>query len=75
MTGERESDGRTEKVYRQGARTLREEVDKEAGQVQFTVVLTNGVIVQAEAYGLDLASVRQAVESLDLTRLEALAAP
>lgn len=75
MTGERESDGRTEKVYRQGARTLREEVDKEAGQVEFTVVLTNGVIVQAEAYGLELASVRQAVESLDLTRLEALAAP
>ncbi len=75
ITGEREADGRTEKVYRQGARTLREEVDKEAGQVEFTVVLANGLIVQAEGYGLELASVRQAAESLDLARLEALTAP
>jgi hypothetical protein len=74
MTGEREDEYSTERVYKQGARTLREEAQKDGSAAEVSAVLAGGVVVEVRGEGLPLAAVKQALESIDLGRLESLAA-
>lgn len=69
-TGEREDENGSEKVYQEGKRTVREQVRK-SGRVEIDLVLANGVIVSAEAQGLEPGRVKDALGRLDLARLEA----
>jgi hypothetical protein len=71
MTMDRDADGKIEKVYKDGARTVHEEYRKDGSQAEMTVILANGVIVSAEGSRIDLAALKSMVASVDLARLEA----
>jgi Yip1 domain len=68
MTMDKETNDRIEKVYKQGKRTVREDYRKDGSGGEFTVVLENGVIVTAE--GVDIASLKNAVNAVNLGKLE-----
>lgn len=72
MTVDRETDGQVEKVYKQGNRTIREEYRKDGSHGELTVVLGNGVIVEVEGDGVDIARLKKALESVDLAKLEGM---
>jgi Yip1 domain len=71
LTMDQESDGKVEKVYKDGARTIHEEYRKDASHGEMTVVLANGVIVSAEGSHVDMATLKDAVASVGLAKIEA----
>ncbi len=71
MTMDKDADGKIEKVYKDGARTVHEEYRKDGSQGEMTVILANGVIVSAEGSRVDMAALKSMVASVDLARLEA----
>ena len=71
MTMDKETDGKIEKVYKDGARTVHEEYRKDGSQGEMTVIPANGVIVSAEGGRVDMAALKSMVASVDLARLEA----
>lgn len=75
MTVDRETDGQVEKVYKQGTRTVREQYRKDGSRGEVTVILPNGVIVEAQGDGVDPASLKKIVDGVDLARLEAMQRP
>lgn len=75
VTVDRDSDGKIEKVYKQGERTVREEYQKDGSRTEMTVILKNGVMVEAHGDKVDRAMVQKAIESLDLAKLETLKRP
>jgi hypothetical protein len=72
-TGERESEGRIEKRYRQGRHMVQEVTDRRSGHTEYTLTLDSGLVVEAQGRGVDVAALKGAVEGLDLGRLESLA--
>jgi len=70
-TSERETQDVIEKTYREGKRVVREKASKTGGRSEYQLILENGVIVEAEGRGVELAVVKRAVTGLDLKRLEA----
>lgn len=75
MTTDRETDREVEKVYKQGARTMREEFKKDGSHSEYTVVLPNGLLVQADGRRVPLDQVKKAVEGIGLAKLESLQPP
>lgn len=75
MTVDRETDGQVEKVYKQGNRTVREEYRKDGSQAEVTVILGNGVIVEAKGGGVDPATLKKVVEGVNLGKLESMQRP
>jgi hypothetical protein len=75
MTVDRESNGRVEKVYKEGARTVREEYRKDGSRGELTTILANGVIVEADADHLDIVALKKIVAGIDLAKIEALKRP
>ncbi len=71
MTMDKDADGKVEKVYKDGARTVHEEYRKDGSQGEMTVILANGVIVSAEGSRVEMAALKSMVASVDLARLEA----
>lgn len=74
-TGERETDGRVEKMYKQGNRTINEEFRKDGSHAELRVFLPNGVIVEAEGDGVDIATLKKVVEGVNLAKLESMQRP
>ncbi|MDH5539723.1 MAG: YIP1 family protein, partial [Rhizobacter sp.] len=72
MTVDKETDGAIEKVYKQGNRTVREEYRKDGSHGEYTLILENGVLVEAEGDGVDIATLKKVVNGIDLAKLEAL---
>ena len=72
VQGERENDERIERTRREGKRMVHEEVSKKGGQNQYTVVLADRFVVNAEGEGVDIGTLKSAVNSLDLGKLESL---
>lgn len=72
ITLDRETDGKVERVYKQGARTVHEEYRKDGSQGEYTLILANGLIVEAKGKHIDQAALKSTVEGLDLARLESL---
>jgi hypothetical protein len=72
MTMDKETDGKVEKVYKDGARTIHEEYRKDGSQGEMTVVLANGVIVSADGSHVDMATLKSMVASVDLAKIEAI---
>lgn len=70
--GERENDERIERTRKEGTRMTHEEVSKKGGQNQYTVVLADRFVVNAEGEGVDINALKSAVNSLDLRKLESL---
>lgn len=75
MTVDRETDGEIEKVYKQGNRTVREEYRKDGSHGEVTVILGNGVIVEAQGDNVPPAELKKIVEGVDLGKLEAMQRP
>ena len=71
VTVDKETDGKVEKVYKEGARTVHEEYRTDGSQSEMAVILANGVIVSAEGERVDMATLKRMLQSLDLAKLEA----
>jgi hypothetical protein len=69
---EREDGNRSERTRREGNRMIHEEVDKRGGRNKYTVVVAERYVVAAEAKGVDLGTLKSAVNSVDLAKLETL---
>jgi len=72
MTLDRETDGKVEKVYKAGKRTIREDYRKDGSHGEYTVILENGVVVEARGDGVDMATLKRFVDGVGLERVEAL---
>lgn len=70
--GEREDDETIERTRKEGTRMIHEEVSKKGGRNQYTVVLADRFVVNAEGEGVDIATLKSAVNSIDLGKLESL---
>lgn len=75
VTLDRETDGKVEKVYKQGQRSVREEYAKDRTHGEYTLILGNGVLVEGRGDNLDMDKVRAAVSGLNLGQLEAMKRP
>lgn len=73
VSSDKETPTRIERVYKQGNRTVREQVDKRGKGAEYSLVMANGVIVEAEGKGVELAALKKAVEGLPLGKLESAA--
>jgi len=69
MTLDKEADGRIERVFKQGERTVREEYRKDGSHAEMTVLLPNGVIVEAKGEQVGIDQLRSAIGSVDLNKL------
>jgi hypothetical protein len=72
VQGERETDERIERTRKEGNRLVHEEVSKKGGQNEYTVVLADRFVVNAEGRGVDIAALKSAVGSLELGKIESL---
>lgn len=72
---ERETQTERERTYKDGARIVHESERKDGSRSEFKVVLANGVIVEADGWGVPLAQLKHAVGSLDLATLEKVGTP
>ncbi len=72
MTMDKETDGKVEKVYKDGARTMHEEYQKDGSRGEVTVILANGVIVEAEGSKMDVDSLKKVIAGVDLGKIEAM---
>lgn len=72
VTGESESDGKVEKTYKQGARTVHEEYRKDGSHADVTVFLGNGIMVSAVGQRLDPAALKRALDEVDLAKVEGM---
>ncbi len=75
LTMDKETDGRVEKVYKDGPRTLHEEYRKDGSHGEATVILANGVIVEAEGDHVDIDSLKKVLASVDLAKIESMKRP
>lgn len=71
-TLDRETSDKVERIYKQGERTVKEEFRKDGSRGEYTVILTNGVIVEAKGQNMDSAALKAVVEGMDLGKLEAM---
>jgi hypothetical protein len=71
MTMDKETDGKVEKVYKEGGRSIHEEYRKDGSHGEMAVVLANGVVVAAEGSSVDMATLKAMVQGVDLAKLEA----
>ena len=74
-TLDRETPDRVEKVYKQGQRTVRERYRKDGSQGEYTVILANGVVVEADGRRVEMPVLKNIVEGLDLAKLETMKRP
>lgn len=74
VTGEKDNSSESEKVYKQGSRTIREHLNKGNKSVEYSMVLGNGVMVDVEGEGIDLSAAKKIAEAMPIAKLEALGA-
>jgi hypothetical protein len=72
LQGEKEDDNGFERTHSVDGRLVHEKGSKTDGDNEFTVVLGGRFIVSAKGRGVDLATLKSAVSSLDLAKLEAM---
>jgi hypothetical protein len=72
VQGERETNDRKERTRKEGNRMVHEEESKSGGQNKYSVVLNERFVVSAEGAGVDLGTLKSAVNGLDLGKLESL---
>ena len=72
MTMDKETDGKIEKVYKDGGRTMHEEYQKDGSRGEATVILANGVVVEAEGSHVDIDTLKKVLASVDLGKIEAM---
>ena len=70
--GESEDENGTERTSKQSGRLVHERTSKKGGSNEFSIVLGDRFVVKAEGRGVDLNQLKNAVSSLDLSKLEAM---
>jgi hypothetical protein len=71
-SSESETSERTERMRREGNRLVREEISKRGGTNSYSVILADRFVVSAEGDGVDIGTLKSAVGSLDLAKIESL---
>jgi hypothetical protein len=71
-TGERQDASGSERTYRQDGRLIRERASRIGGPNEISLVLGDRFVVTARSRTLDLETLKAAVGTLDLARLEAM---
>jgi len=71
-TSESEDDQHVLRMRREGNRMYREEASKRGGTNSFSVILADRFVVSAEGQGVDINTLKSAVASLDLAKIEAI---
>jgi hypothetical protein len=71
-SSESENDQRVERMRRDGSRLYREEVSKRGGTSNYSVILADRFVVSAEGQGVDIETLKTAVASVDLKKIESL---
>jgi hypothetical protein len=72
LTVDKETDGAVEKVYKQGNRTMRESWRKDGSHAEVTVILENGVMIEAQGDKVDAAGLKRVVDGLGIAKVEAM---
>ena len=72
VTSDRETNDEVEKVYKQGNRTVHEQARKDGSSAEYTVILQNGVMVEARGDRVDLPALKKVVDGVDLGKVEAM---
>jgi 16S rRNA (adenine1518-N6/adenine1519-N6)-dimethyltransferase len=72
VTSDRETPTEVEKTYKAGNRTVHEKQRKDGGSSEYTVLLANGVVVEAQGDKVDVAALKKVVEGVDLGKVESL---
>ena len=72
MQGESEDDSKAERTEKVNGRLVHEKRSKVGGSNEFGIVLGDRFIVNAEATGIDLPTLKNAVSGLDLAKLESM---
>jgi hypothetical protein len=72
VTSDRETPTEVEKTYKAGNRTVHEKQRKDGGSSEYTVLLANGVVVEAQGDRVDVAALKKVVEGIDLGKVESL---
>jgi hypothetical protein len=72
MQGEKEDDNATERTEKVNGRLVHEKVSKVGGSNEFGIVLGDRFIVDATGDGIDINTLKSAVNSLDLAKLESM---
>jgi hypothetical protein len=75
VTMDRETEQGVEKIYKQGKRTVREQYSKDGSRSELSIVLDNSVMVNATGRGIDIATLKAALNTIDLGRLESMKRP
>lgn len=75
VTSEKETPEQTERTYKDGKRTVKESARKDGSRSELTVLLANGVVVEAEARQVDLGTLKGIVAGVGLDRIETMQRP
>ena len=69
---EKENDSRIERMRKEGNRMVHEEISKTGGTNSYTVILADRFVVSGKGNGVDIDTVKKAVNGLDLGKIESL---
>lgn len=69
---EKENDSRIERMRKEGNRMVHEEISKTGGTNSYTVILADRYVVGGRGNGVDIDTVKKAVNGLDLGKIESL---
>jgi len=72
VQSEKEDGNRRSSTRKEGNRVIHEEVDKRGGRSKYTVVVGERFVASAQGKGVDIDTLKSAVGSIDLAKLEAL---
>ena len=75
LTVDKETSTSVEKIYKTGKRTAREDYRKDNSRGEYTLVLENGVLVEAKGHNTGIADLKAALGTLDLNKIEAMKRP
>ena len=75
VTVDKETPDAIEKTYKDGGRTIHEEYRKDGSHSEYTVILKNGVIVEANGDKIDGATLKAMASAVNLDALEAMKRP
>jgi hypothetical protein len=72
LTLDREADGRVERIYKDGQRTVREAYAKDKSHGEYMLILGNGVLVEGRGDNIGIRGLRSAVLALELGNIETM---
>jgi Yip1 domain len=75
VTSDKETPDAIERTYKDGGRTIHEEYRKDGSHAEYTVILKNGVIVEATGDKIDGATMKSMASAVNLDAIESMKRP